>query len=163
MSDVDPYLKHFLGIATDVLTEAEARGDAIAAALTDEGGHLLAFVRNPAARKITVTTAVGKARCAALFGRDSDITAQKAKNSPAAFLSFVTASPEPFVIGAGGVMVDLVTTGETFAVGVAGAEDGRDRDWAKAIAAAFAPGSPADGPSSSPLNGQSAVPEGDVR
>jgi glc operon protein GlcG len=118
--------------AQEVASRAREDGFHVAIAIVDAGGHLLHFHRDPRARLVTVTTAVGKARCAVMFDRSTETTVEIAQANPLAFSSFVTASELPFVIGHGG---EIVRSGETtVAVGVAGANAEQDDALAKHLA-----------------------------
>src|SRR5699024_5544660 len=104
-----------------VLAYAEQIGAAIALAIVDDGGNLVGFIRHEDARLISCTTAIGKARCAVLFARDSSETVNIAETNPLAFQSFSSASNEDvtFVIGDGGYFIKGRTA--TIGAGVAGA------------------------------------------
>ena len=118
--------------AQEVASGAREDGFHLAIAVVDAGGHLLHFHRDPRARLVTVTTAIGKARCAVLFDRSTETTVEIAQGNPLAFSSFVAASEMPFVIGHGGEIVHSAEA--TVAVGVAGANAEQDDALAKHLA-----------------------------
>lgn len=127
-------VRQYLQVLNEVLDYAATLKASVALAVVDQGGSLIAFARHEEARLISCTTAIGKARCAVLFTRDSTETVAVAQQNPLAFQSFVTAATQdiPFVIGDGGYYV----RGETGAIGagVAGATselDGRVGDYMK--------------------------------
>lgn len=101
------------------MKHADAIDAPVAISIVDDGGHLLAFLRHSKTKLVACTTAVGKARCAVMFSRDSSVTEEMAKLNPVAFQSFVTASELPFTIGSGGYFIDKL--GLRIGVGVAGA------------------------------------------
>lgn len=125
-------LARISSLVHDTVATAATDGFHLAVAVVDGGGHELLYVRDPQARLITTTTAVGKARCAILFDRSTDKTVEVAEAHPLAFTTFAAASDVKFVIGRGG---EVVTSGaDRLAVGVAGANGDRDAADAKHLA-----------------------------
>lgn len=120
----------------EAIEGAAAEGHNLSVAVVDGGGHLVCFGRHPAARTQTVTTAIGKARCAVFYDRPSSVTAEIAARAPLAFTSFLQAAELPYVISDGGFV--LMIEGAQFGIGVAGAAHGKDGEVGQAIADRFA-------------------------
>lgn len=85
---------------------ADALQAPVAISVVDGGGHLLAFLRHADTKLISCTTAVGKARCAILFSRDSSTTLAIAQKNALAFDSFANASDVRFVLAEGGYYLE---------------------------------------------------------
>lgn len=128
----DEKLHQMIQIMGRTLTRARAEGSPVALCVVDPGGHQVAFLRDPRAKLVTTVTATGKARCAVMFGRDTEHTVAKARNNPTAFQSFVAAADLPFVIGDGGFVVD--TPRGLWGVAVAGASKDVDHRLGEALA-----------------------------
>ncbi len=114
------------------LMRAREGGNPVALSVVDAGGHQVAFLRDPLAKLVTSVTATGKARCAVMFGRDTEHTVAKANSNPIAFQSFVAAAALPFVIGDGGFVVE--TPRGQWGVAVAGASKEVDHRLGRALA-----------------------------
>ncbi|MBI2090549.1 MAG: heme-binding protein [Deltaproteobacteria bacterium] len=120
------------------LDKAKSMKVIVSIAIVDDGGHLLAFMRNDGARLHTVPVAIAKARSAALTrnptgkkspsGRDMD--------DHQALAITLAAGPGSIVTFPGGVPITV--NGQCVgAVGVSGAKSDEDREIAEAGIAAL--------------------------
>ena len=120
------------------LQKAKSMKVIVSIAVVDDGGHLLAFMRNDGARLHTVPVALAKARSAALTRNPSG------KRSPSgrdmddhqALAITLAAGPGSIVTFPGGVPIS-VTGHFVGAVGVSGAKSEEDREIAEAGIAAL--------------------------
>ena len=100
---------------------ADERGVAVAFAVVEAGGNLVAFARADGANLITIDTAIGKAFTAVSIGGDSiNLTAAIQPGGPLFGTGLVLAGSRSFVPYGGGVLIraEGVVIG---ALGVAGA------------------------------------------
>ncbi|ACU69348.1 protein of unknown function DUF336 [Catenulispora acidiphila DSM 44928] len=100
---------------------ADERGVAVAFAVVDAGGNLVAFARGDGANLITVDTAIGKAFTAISIGADSiNLTAAIQPGGPLFGTGLVLAGARSFVPYGGGVLI-RVDGRVVGALGIAGA------------------------------------------
>ena len=112
---------------------AHARGRAVSIAVTDDGGHLVAFLRMDPIHPATSEVALAKARSAALFRRSTADFAAMLAGGAAGLASLPGLIPMP-----GGVPI-LLAGGCAGAVGISGAPPAEDDEIAQAaITAAIA-------------------------
>ena len=107
--------------------EAESQGWAVAIAVVDDGGHLLALQRLDGCAPVSSAMAEGKARTAALGRRESRLYEEMINGGRTAFLSapLLSATLE----GGVPVMIDGQCAG---AVGVSGVKSHQDAQTARA-------------------------------
>lgn len=107
------------------IAEAERMNVAMAIAVCDSGGHLVAFARMDDTPLLAVQTAPAKARTAVYLRRPTEATVELARRNPEVYGSFMTASPDFVVLSMGGEPLwdgpDLV--GGVAAAGGTGAQD----------------------------------------
>lgn len=85
------------------LASAERLEVAMAVAVADAGGHLLAFARMDGCVIIAAETAPAKARTAVYFRRPTHETVERSRRHPTVYGSFVAASAAPIVLSMGGL------------------------------------------------------------
>lgn len=128
----DETMAEVLACMSRTIARARQEGGAAGVSLVDAGGHQIAFVRDPNAKLVTCVTATGKARCAVMFGRDTEQTVAIARDNPLAFQTFVAAAEMPFVIGDGGFVIP--TPRGLWGVGVAGVSNEVDHKLGRQLA-----------------------------
>lgn len=111
-------------VATCV-SQADALGVAMAVAVCDAGGHLVAFSRMDEASILAGDTAPAKARMAVVLRRPTAGTVELAASHPHVYASFVAASSAPVVLSMGGEPLwdDGVLVGGVGASGGSGRQD----------------------------------------
>lgn len=119
--------------------QAAERGVAVAFAVVDAGGNLVAFARADGANLITIDTAIGKAFTAVSIGADSiNLTAAIQPGGPLFGTGLVLAGSRSLVPYGGGVLI-RVGDAVVGALGVSGAPSSEvDHEIAAAAAAANA-------------------------
>ncbi len=107
--------------------EAEAAKNkwAVAIAIVDDGGYLLAFQRMDGAPKISAEVSLGKARTSAMTGRPSKFFEDRVKDRPA----FITFPAGLLIQGALPIMHENECVG---AIGVSGVQSHEDEQIALA-------------------------------
>lgn len=107
------------------IAEAERLGAAMAVAVCDSGGHLVAFSRMDGTALLAVQTAPAKARTAVFLRRPTADTLERARRNPEVYGSFMNALPEYVVLSMGGEPLwdgpDLL--GAVAAAGASGEQD----------------------------------------
>lgn len=112
--------------------EARANGWRVAIAVVDDGGHLYAFARLDETQLGSIQVAIGKARSAVLFRRETRLWEEALKGGRLSPLAFPDLLPAE-----GGI--PLVAAGQIVgAIGVSGVRPGEDAQIARAGAAALA-------------------------
>lgn len=112
--------------------EAEREGWAITAAVTDDGGHLLALRRLDGAAPFTAEVATQKARSAAMGRKETQVFEEMINGGRTAFVS---APLQGLLSGGVPVIVDGNVVG---AVGISGVKPDQDVQVAKAAVSAIA-------------------------
>jgi len=118
-----------LGTAREMIDAALARADemgvAIAVAVCDGGGHLVALARTDGCMILAAETVQSKARTAVYFQRPTTETVERSRSHPTVYGSFVENSAAPIVMSMGGFPLwsDGVVVGGIGAAGGTGAED----------------------------------------
>lgn len=112
--------------------EAEREGWAITAAVTDDGGHLLALRRLDGAAPFTAEVATQKARSAAMGRKETQVFEEMINGGRTAFVS---APLQGLLSGGVPVIVDGNVVG---AVGISGVKPDQDIQVAKAAVSAIA-------------------------
>lgn len=84
------------------LARADQSGLAMAVAVCDGGGHIVAFARMDGASLIAGETAPAKARTAVFLRRPTEATVDRARRNPEVYGSFMTATSERLVLSMGG-------------------------------------------------------------
>ncbi|MBP5858559.1 heme-binding protein [Marivibrio halodurans] len=114
--------KRIIDAAIDV---ARDMGCAVTVSVVDAGGHLISLDRMDGAHAATPEVAIGKARCAALFRRETKVFSDAAKSDPSiCHVGNMFAVP-------GGVPIVVDGTG-IGGVGVSGAASNEDAEIARA-------------------------------
>jgi len=115
------------------LAEAGRNQWAVSAAVVDDGGHLLAFLRSDGAAPISAYIAIEKARTSALGRRESKAYEDMVNGGRSAFLS----APLLTALEGG---VPVIAQGQVIgAVGVSGVKSEQDAQIAKAGARSIDP------------------------
>lgn len=132
-----PTLTHDDTAAILAAAKAEALKNqwAVSIAVTDDGGHLLGYLRLDGAPPMSATIAPGKARAAALARRETRLLEEMINTGRVSFLS----APGMDALLEGGVPI-LVDGQCAGAVGVSGVKSTEDAQIAKAGIAALALG-----------------------
>lgn len=95
-----------LDLAQHIVAAAVARAEraslAMAIAVCDGGGHLIAFARMDGASLLAGETAPVKARTAVFLRRSTEATVDRARRNPEVYGSFMTATSERLVLSMGG-------------------------------------------------------------
>lgn len=122
--------KETTALMAAAIEKANALSLVLSIAITDLGGHLLAFHRMDGAMVFSVNIAIGKAKTSAISGKPSAVFEESAANRPALL------SIDDTVLMQGGlpIIIDGRCIG---AVGVSGASSQEDEDVARAAIAAL--------------------------
>lgn len=89
-------------IVAAAVAQAERLDLAMAVAVCDGGGHLVAFARMDGASLLAGATAPAKARTAVFLRRPTEATVDRARRNPEVYGSFMTATSERLVLSMGG-------------------------------------------------------------
>ncbi|MCL6649738.1 MAG: heme-binding protein [Chloroflexi bacterium] len=109
---------------------AQARGLGIAVVVVDNAGHPIALARMDGVNFLTGRIATGKAHAAALLGRPTAATQERAAAAPQLYHTLAELSGAPMVHVPGGVPIER--EGQILgAVGISGGTPDQDRELAE--------------------------------